>query len=68
MTDYFAHESACVDEPTEIGEGTKIWHFCHVMTGATIGRNCVLGQNTHVATGAKETSHEIGADEARAAG
>ncbi len=52
MTDerkYFAHPSAFVDEPCEIGEGTKIWHFCHVQKGARIGRNCVFGQNCNVA-------------------
>jgi len=46
---YFVHESAYVDEPCEIGEGTKIWHFSHVMKGARIGRRCVLGQNVNVA-------------------
>jgi len=45
---YFRHESAYVDEPCEIGEGTKIWHFSHVQPGARIGRNCVLGQNVNV--------------------
>jgi UDP-2-acetamido-3-amino-2,3-dideoxy-glucuronate N-acetyltransferase len=45
----FVHESAYVDEGAEIGEGTKIWHFCHVMSGARIGRACVLGQNVNVA-------------------
>jgi len=49
---YFAHPSACVDEPCEIGEGTRIWHFCHVSAGARIGRGCVLGQNVYVAGGA----------------
>ncbi len=48
-TPYFAHESAYVDEPVEIGEGTKIWHFAHVMAGAKIGRRCIFGQNTMVA-------------------
>src|SRR5262249_39490793 len=42
---YFVHESSYVDEPCQIGEGTKIWHFCHVMKGARIGRNCNIGQN-----------------------
>jgi UDP-2-acetamido-3-amino-2,3-dideoxy-glucuronate N-acetyltransferase len=42
---YFKHESAYVDEPCEIGAGTKIWHFCHVMKGAKIGANCSFGQN-----------------------
>lgn len=49
---FFAHPSACIDEPCEIGEGTKIWHYCHVMSGARIGRACVLGQNVFVARGA----------------
>jgi UDP-2-acetamido-3-amino-2,3-dideoxy-glucuronate N-acetyltransferase len=48
---YFAHESAYVDEPCEIGEGTRIWHFSHVMPKCKIGKKCILGQNVHVATG-----------------
>jgi len=46
---YFAHESAYVDEPVEIGEGTKIWHFAHIMSGAKIGARCIFGQNVLVA-------------------
>jgi len=46
---YFKHESAYVDEPCEIGDGTKIWHFCHIQSGARIGVNCVFGQNCNVA-------------------
>ncbi|MCK6684798.1 MAG: N-acetyltransferase [Thermoanaerobaculia bacterium] len=46
---YFRHESAIVDAGALIGEGTKIWHFCHVQSGARIGSNCVLGQNVNVA-------------------
>lgn len=49
--DYFAHETACVDEGAQIGDGTRIWHFAHVMPGARIGRECNLGQNTYVADG-----------------
>jgi len=45
---YFAHESACIDEGAKIGEGTRIWHFSHVMGGAVIGRNCNFGQNVVV--------------------
>jgi UDP-2-acetamido-3-amino-2,3-dideoxy-glucuronate N-acetyltransferase len=45
---YFAHETAVIDQGCEIGEGTKIWHFSHVMTGAVIGRKCNLGQNVVV--------------------
>ena len=48
MADYFVHESSYVDEPCEIGEGTKIWHFSHVMAGSKIGRNCNIGQNVVV--------------------
>ena len=47
-TSYFVHPSAFVDEGAEIGEGTKIWHFSHVMKGAKIGRKCVIGQNVNV--------------------
>jgi UDP-2-acetamido-3-amino-2,3-dideoxy-glucuronate N-acetyltransferase len=46
---YFKHDSAFVDQPSEIGEGTKIWHFTHVQSGAKIGNNCVFGQNVNVA-------------------
>ena len=42
---YFVHESSFVDEPCEIGEGTKIWHFSHVMSGSKTGRRCNIGQN-----------------------
>jgi len=49
--DYFVHESAYVDEPCEIGKGTKIWHFSHVMKDAKIGENCIFGQNVNVASG-----------------
>jgi UDP-2-acetamido-3-amino-2,3-dideoxy-glucuronate N-acetyltransferase len=41
----FVHESAYVDDGAVIGDGTKIWHFCHIMSGATIGPKCSLGQN-----------------------
>ncbi len=46
---YFVHQSAFVDEGVTIGEGTKIWHFCHIQSGACIGENCSLGQNVNVA-------------------
>ena len=45
MTDYFCHETAIVDDDVEIGARTKIWHFCHVLSGSRIGAGCVLGQN-----------------------
>lgn len=46
---YFVHPTAIVDEPCEIGAGTKIWHFCHVSQNARLGERCVLGQNVFVA-------------------
>ncbi|MCS6826410.1 MAG: acetyltransferase [Caldilinea sp.] len=48
---FYVHPSAYVDEPCEIGAGTKIWHFCHIMQNARIGANCNLGQNVFVAGG-----------------
>jgi UDP-2-acetamido-3-amino-2,3-dideoxy-glucuronate N-acetyltransferase len=47
-TSYFAHQSAFVDEGCVIGEGTKIWHFSHIMPGAVIGARCNIGQNVVV--------------------
>lgn len=49
---YFAHETAVIDEGAEIGINTKIWHFCHIMSKAKIGENCNLGQNVFVANDA----------------
>jgi len=48
MIQYFAHPSAVIDENCEIGEGTKIWHFSHIMSGCKIGRGCNIGQNVVV--------------------
>ena len=48
MKSYFAHESAYIDQGCEIGEGTKIWHFSHVMANCKIGKNCNIGQNVVV--------------------
>jgi len=48
---YFTHPSAYIDEGAQIGEGTKIWHFCHIMPRAVIGKDCSLGQNVFVANG-----------------
>lgn len=49
--EYYVHESAYVDEPCEIGKGTKIWHFSHIMKNAKIGKYCIFGQNVNVASG-----------------
>lgn len=51
MSDYFVHESSYVEDGAEIGDGTKIWHFCHIMPGARIGKLCNLGQNVVVMPG-----------------
>lgn len=45
---YFLHESSYIDEDVKIGKGTKIWHFCHIQSGAKIGDNCSLGQNVNI--------------------
>jgi len=45
MANFFVHESSYVDDNVEIGEGTKIWHFCHVLPHTKIGKNCSFGQN-----------------------
>jgi UDP-2-acetamido-3-amino-2,3-dideoxy-glucuronate N-acetyltransferase len=45
VADFFVHESSYVDEGCQIGKGTKIWHFSHVMSGARVGRRCNIGQN-----------------------
>lgn len=48
MSEYYVHPSSVVDEGVTIGEGTRIWHFCHIQKGALIGRHCSLGQNVNV--------------------
>lgn len=48
MEAYFVHKSSYIDDGVEIGEGTKIWHFCHIQKGARLGRNCSLGQNVNI--------------------
>jgi len=50
---FFVHKSSYIDECVTIGEGTKIWHFCHIQSGAVIGKNCSLGQNINVANNVK---------------
>lgn len=50
MPDYFVHESSYIDEGAEIGAGTKVWHFCHIMPGARIGEGCNIGQNVLISS------------------
>jgi len=51
--EYFAHETAVIDERCKIGKGTKIWHFSHIMSGSEIGENCNIGQNVVISPGVK---------------
>ncbi len=51
--EYFIHESSYIDENVKIGKATKIWHFCHIQSGAVIGENCSLGQNVNISNNVK---------------
>ncbi len=48
MADYFVHESSYIDEGSDIGKDTKVWHFSHIMSGAKIGKKCSIGQNVNI--------------------
>ncbi|MBP5416494.1 MAG: N-acetyltransferase [Clostridiales bacterium] len=48
---YYAHPSAQIDEGAEIGEGTRIWHWCHLMKGSKVGKNCNIGENAFIESG-----------------
>lgn len=50
-TGYFAHPTAVIDQPVDIGKDTMIWHFCHIMAQSHIGERCNLGQNVFIASG-----------------
>ena len=50
MPEYFVHESSYIDKDVTIGKNTKIWHFCHVQSGAVIGENCSFGQNVNISS------------------
>ena len=52
-TEYFAHETAVIDDPVRIGKGTKIWHFSHLMPHCELGAGCNLGQNVFIASRVK---------------
>lgn len=51
MKDYFSHETAIVDEGAQIGKGTRIWQWCHIMKGAKVGNDCNIGENAFIETG-----------------
>lgn len=53
MSNYYVHDSSYVDDDVEIGEGTKVWHFCHIQKGARIGKNCSFGQNVNISNNVK---------------
>lgn len=48
MSDFFCHESSYVDDGAQVGEGTKVWHFSHIQSGAVLGKNCSVGQNVNI--------------------
>lgn len=50
---FFAHPTAVIDEPCQIGAATKIWHFSHVMSRTTVGERCVIGQNVFISSGCR---------------
>ncbi|MEA1912836.1 MAG: DapH/DapD/GlmU-related protein [candidate division WOR-3 bacterium] len=50
---YFIHKSSFIDDNVKIGEGTRVWHFSHIMSNVVIGKNCVLGQNVHIGPNVK---------------
>lgn len=50
---YFVHKSSFIDENVTIGDDTKIWHFCHIQSGASIGKKCSLGQNVNISNNVK---------------
>ena len=53
MSEFFVHPTSVVDENVEIGAGTKIWYFCHIQSGAQIGKKCSFGQNVNVSNNVK---------------
>lgn len=53
MSEFFVHPTSIVDDNVEIGEGTKVWHFSHIQSGARIGKNCSFGQNVNVSNNVK---------------
>ena len=53
IKEIFIHESSYVDKNVSIGDGTKIWHFSHIQSGVTIGKNCVIGQNVNIGSNVK---------------
>lgn len=53
MSEYYLHPTSIVDDDVEIGEGTKIWHFSHIQSGARIGQHCSFGQNVNVSNNVK---------------
>tara|TARA_B100000519_G_C14237926_1_gene435714 strand:+ start:128 stop:634 length:507 start_codon:yes stop_codon:yes gene_type:complete len=50
---YFVHETSYIDDRVSIGEGTKVWHFSHIQSGATVGKSCSIGQNVNVGNNVK---------------
>lgn len=55
--DYFVYPTSCIDENVEIGKGTRIWHFSHILGGSRIGKGCIIGQNVMIGPNVKIGSH-----------
>ena len=53
MSKFFSHETSTIDDSKCIGDGTKIWHYSHIMKDSLIGKNCIIGQNVFIANGVK---------------
>lgn len=53
MEKYYIHSSSFIDDNVSVGSNTKIWHFCHIQSGAIIGKNCILGQNVNISNNVK---------------
>ena len=59
MAEYFAHPTATIDDGAEIGAGTKIWHYSHIMEGAVLGEKCNIGQNVVISPPGRHTWSEL---------
>lgn len=54
---YYVHESSYIDPDVNVGNGTRIWHFCHIQNGAVIGENCTIGQNVNIGCNVRIGNH-----------
>ena len=57
MSDFFVHESSCIDDEVVVGYGTKIWHFSHLLSGSVVGKNCNIGQSVVIDPNVIQRNH-----------